>query len=118
MSGPIKFMILAIVVGIEKSPTYLFLKIVVQRSTIHTDLAQLYSEDGDLPMVYARTAEWLEVVGQMWKRDHFSFSGKYYQVEDSILQPKLVSEPRPVVYAGGESGAAKERTLRCLRHAW
>jgi dimethylsulfone monooxygenase len=57
---------------------------------------------------YARTAEWLEVVDQMWKQDHFSFSGKYYQVEDSILQPKPISQPRPVVYAGGESEAAKE----------
>src|ERR1700743_2365259 len=37
---------------------------------------------------YARTAEWLEVVDQMWKRDHFSFSGSFYEVEDSILQPK------------------------------
>src|SRR5947207_15278945 len=55
---------------------------------------------------YARTAEWLEVVDQMWKRDHFSFSGSYYQVEDSILQPKPVSQPRPVIYAGGESEAA------------
>jgi FMNH2-dependent dimethyl sulfone monooxygenase len=57
---------------------------------------------------YARTAEWLEVVDQMWKRDHFSFSGSYYQVEDSILQPKPISQPRPVIYAGGESEAAKE----------
>src|ERR1700739_1040673 len=57
---------------------------------------------------YARTAEWLEIVDQMWKRDHFSFSGDYYQVEDSILQPKPISQPRPVIYAGGESEAAKE----------
>jgi FMNH2-dependent dimethyl sulfone monooxygenase len=57
---------------------------------------------------YARTAEWLEVVDQMWKRDHFSFSGSYYQVEDSVLQPKPISQPRPVIYAGGESEAAKE----------
>jgi dimethylsulfone monooxygenase len=57
---------------------------------------------------YARTAEWLEVVNEMWKRDHFSFSGHYYQVEDSILQPKPISQPRPVIYAGGESEAAKE----------
>jgi FMNH2-dependent dimethyl sulfone monooxygenase len=57
---------------------------------------------------YARTAEWLKVVDQMWKRDHFSFSGNYYQVEDSILQPKPISQPRPVIYAGGESEAAKE----------
>jgi len=57
---------------------------------------------------YARTAEWLEVVNEMWKRDHFSFSGNYYQVEDSILQPKPISQPRPVIYAGGESEAAKD----------
>jgi FMNH2-dependent dimethyl sulfone monooxygenase len=57
---------------------------------------------------YARTAEWLEVVDQMWKRDHFSYAGNYYQVEDAILQPKPVSHPRPVIYAGGESEAAKE----------
>src|SRR5881398_3658473 len=57
---------------------------------------------------YARTAEWLEVVDQMWKRDHFCFSGSYYQVEDSILQPKPISQPRPLIYAGGESEAAKE----------
>ena len=57
---------------------------------------------------YARTAEWLEVVNEMWERDHFSFSGNYYQVEDSILQPKPISQPRPVIYAGGESEAARE----------
>src|SRR5436305_210547 len=53
---------------------------------------------------YARTAEWLEVVDRMWKEDHFSFEGKYYRVEDAVLQPK----PLTVVYAGGESEAAKE----------
>src|ERR1700746_3680995 len=57
---------------------------------------------------YARKAEWLEVVAQIWKRDHFSFSDKYYRVEDSVLQPKPISQPRPVIYAGGESEAAKE----------
>src|SRR5438034_6517562 len=56
---------------------------------------------------YARTAEWLEVVDSMWKRDHFSFEGKYYRVHDTVLQPKPVTRPRPVIYAGGESEAAK-----------
>lgn len=56
---------------------------------------------------YARTAEWLEVVDNLWKRDGFSFQGKYYRVDDSILQPKPLSRPRPVIYAGGESEAAK-----------
>lgn len=57
---------------------------------------------------YARTAEWLHIVDNLWKRDHFSFTGKYYRVEDSILQPKPLSKPRPFLYAGGESEAAKE----------
>ncbi|UOQ55464.1 LLM class flavin-dependent oxidoreductase [Hymenobacter cellulosivorans] len=56
---------------------------------------------------YARTAEWLHVVDNMWKQDHFTFEGKFYQVTDSILQPKPVSRPRPFIYAGGESEAAK-----------
>jgi FMNH2-dependent dimethyl sulfone monooxygenase len=57
---------------------------------------------------YARTSEWLDVVDGIWKRDHFSFSGKYYRVEDSVMQPKPITQPRPVIYAGGESEAAKE----------
>src|SRR6267154_269558 len=57
---------------------------------------------------YARTSEWLDVIDGVWKRDNFSFSGKYYRVEDNVLQPKPVSKPRPILYAGGESPAAKE----------
>lgn len=61
---------------------------------------------------YARTEEWLDIVDSMWKHDHFSFQGKYYQVEDVVMQPKPISKPRPVVYAGGESEAAKELIAR------
>ena len=57
---------------------------------------------------YARTAEWLTVIDNVWKQDHYSFSGRYYQVKENILQPKPVSKPRPVIYAGGESETAKE----------
>lgn len=57
---------------------------------------------------YARTAEWLAVVDGVWKQDRFSYAGKYYRVDDNILQPKPVSRPRPTIYAGGESEAAKE----------
>jgi FMNH2-dependent dimethyl sulfone monooxygenase len=57
---------------------------------------------------YARTREWLEVLDGAWKQDHFSYSGKYYRVEDNVLEPKPVSQPRPTLYAGGESPAAKE----------
>lgn len=56
---------------------------------------------------YARTAEWLAVVSGMWSQPRFSHTGTYYRVEDAILEPKPVARPRPTIYAGGESEAAK-----------
>jgi len=61
---------------------------------------------------YARTAEWLTVLDGVWSQDQFSFSGNYYRVEENVLQPKPVSCPRPTIYAGGESEAAKELIAR------
>jgi len=61
---------------------------------------------------YARTAEWLHVVDGVWKNDRFSFEGRYYKVESTVLSPKPVSRPRPTIYAGGESEAAKELIAR------
>jgi FMNH2-dependent dimethyl sulfone monooxygenase len=57
---------------------------------------------------YARTSEWLDILDGVWKQNNFSFAGKYYRVDDNILEPKPVSKPRPTLYAGGESPAAKE----------
>lgn len=57
---------------------------------------------------YARTEEWLTVLDNVWKKDHFSFDGKYYKVKDNVLQPKPLSRPRPFLYAGGESERAKD----------
>jgi dimethylsulfone monooxygenase len=57
---------------------------------------------------YARTSEWLDVLNGVWSQDHFSYQGKYYRVEDNVLEPKPVSQPRPKLYAGGESPAAKD----------
>ncbi len=57
---------------------------------------------------YARTREWLDVLDGTWEQEHFSYSGKYYRVDDNVLEPKPVSKPRPTLYAGGESPAAKE----------
>ncbi len=57
---------------------------------------------------YARTEEWLAVVDGLWTQTKFTHKGQLYQVEDAVLAPKPVSRPRPVVYAGGESEAAKD----------
>lgn len=56
---------------------------------------------------YARTDEWLRVVDGLWREPKFSFAGRFYRVEEAILEPKPVSRPRPTIYAGGESEAAK-----------
>ncbi len=57
---------------------------------------------------YARTEEWLHVTNSVWREDNVTYQGKFYRIEDSMLQPKPVQTPRPLLYAGGESEAAKE----------
>jgi FMNH2-dependent dimethyl sulfone monooxygenase len=61
---------------------------------------------------YQRTAEWLQIVDRLWKDDDFSFAGRYYRIDNAVLQPKPVARPRPTIYAGGESPAAKDMIAR------
>ncbi len=68
-----------------------------------------FEEHGDR---YARTEEWLMVLNELWRRDGFDFDGRYYQIRNSTLQPKPLTTPRPTIYAGGESEAAKELIAR------
>jgi dimethylsulfone monooxygenase len=56
---------------------------------------------------YGRTAEWLDVVNGTWSQKSFSHAGKYYQTQNTVLEPKPLRSPRPPIYAGGESEAAK-----------
>lgn len=56
---------------------------------------------------YARTREWLQVVDGVWSEPSFSFHGRYYSVDETVLEPKPVRAGRPMIYAGGESDAAK-----------
>ncbi len=56
---------------------------------------------------YGRTAEWLEVLDGAWSQKTYSHTGKYYRTEGTVLEPKPVRSPRPPIYAGGESEAAK-----------
>jgi FMNH2-dependent dimethyl sulfone monooxygenase len=61
---------------------------------------------------YARTDEWLRIVDGVWNEPRFSHAGKHYKVEETILEPKPLRRPRPTIYAGGESPAAKELISR------
>lgn len=56
---------------------------------------------------YGRTSEWLDVVDSLWREKRLTHTGKYYKTEDTVLEPKPVRSPRPPIYAGGESEAAK-----------
>jgi FMNH2-dependent dimethyl sulfone monooxygenase len=61
---------------------------------------------------YARTEEWLAVVKGLWREPRFSYAGKFYRVENAIVEPKPARAPRPTIYAGGESEAAKNLIAR------
>jgi FMNH2-dependent dimethyl sulfone monooxygenase len=61
---------------------------------------------------YGRTDEWLRIVNGVWTERRFTDSGKHYKVEETILEPKPLRSPRPTIYAGGESPAAKELISR------
>lgn len=64
---------------------------------------------------YARTTEWLDIIDGAWSQPLLSYTGRYYQVEELIVEPKPVrtsARPRPTIYAGGESEAAKAMISR------
>lgn len=61
---------------------------------------------------YARTEEWLDVVNGLWTEPVFTHRGRLYDIGGGILEPKPVQRPRPTIYAGGESPAAKDLISR------
>ncbi len=56
---------------------------------------------------YGRTSEWLDVLERLWHEPRVTHAGRYYKTEETVLEPKPVRSPRPPLYAGGESEAAK-----------
>jgi dimethylsulfone monooxygenase len=55
---------------------------------------------------YARTAEWLGVIGRLLRDDTVTHSGPLYQLAGTVLEPK--PSRLPPVYMGGESPTAKQ----------
>jgi len=55
---------------------------------------------------YARTQEWLDVVGRLLREDAVTHSGPLYQLQNTVLEPK--PSRLPPVYMGGESAKAKD----------
>lgn len=59
---------------------------------------------------YARTQEWLEVVGRLLREETVTHAGPLYQLDGAVLEPK--PSRLPVVYMGGESPKAKQVIAR------
>lgn len=55
---------------------------------------------------YARTREWLEVLGRLLREETVTHDGALYRLEGAVMEPKP-SRP-PTIYMGGESPKAKE----------
>jgi len=67
---------------------------------------------------YARTNEFLDIVRLEWtRRDPFTYTGKYYQVENAVSLVKPYNERNIDVYVAGASDAAVEVAGRHARDA-
>jgi F420-dependent oxidoreductase-like protein len=58
-----------------------------------------------------RLEEALRVVLAMWTQERATFQGKYYHIQDAILEPKPVQKPHPPVMIGG---SGEQLTLRLV----
>jgi FMNH2-dependent dimethyl sulfone monooxygenase len=56
---------------------------------------------------YKRTGEWLDVVDRLWTQTGADYAGDLYRLRNATVEPKPMRKPRPLIYAGGESEAAK-----------
>ncbi len=49
-----------------------------------------------------RLEETLQIAKHMWRRDQSPFNGRYYQLDESINNPRSLSQPRTPILIGGE----------------
>ena len=55
--------------------------------------------------------EAVQLILKMWTEPRTTFNGRYFRVEDAILEPKPVQKPRPPVMI---AGAGEQMTLRAV----
>lgn len=59
-----------------------------------------------------RTDEYIDVLRTLWCDDPSVFTGDFYTLPPSSMQPKPVQQPHPPLHIGGESDAALRRVAR------
>lgn len=60
---------------------------------------------------FERLEETLQLAHQAFRGDSSPFSGKYYQLEEPLLSPMPVSQPRPRIQVGG---SGEKKTLKLV----
>jgi len=59
---------------------------------------------------YRRSAEFMQVLREIWTSEHADFAGDFYRIHDFDLKPKPVDVPgrlHPEIFQGGNSTAAR-----------
>jgi F420-dependent oxidoreductase-like protein len=60
---------------------------------------------------FERLEEAIQVCLQMWSDDNGPFDGRYYQLAETLCEPRPISRPRPPVMIGG---SGERKTLRLV----
>lgn len=53
--------------------------------------------------------EALEVIDAVWTSDEVTYAGRHFRAEAITAHPRPVAQPRPPIWIGGNSGAARRR---------
>lgn len=60
----------------------------------------------------AQTEEALQLIQQLWTKSTITFTGRFYQVSEVVLEPKPVQRPHPPFFLGGGSLQVLDLTAR------
>lgn len=60
---------------------------------------------------FERLEETLQIAKQMWSENNGAYSGKYYQLNETLCVPQPVAKPHPPILIGGQG---EKKTLRLV----
>jgi F420-dependent oxidoreductase-like protein len=60
---------------------------------------------------FERLEETLQICNQMWSEDNGPYTGKHFQLAETICEPRPIATPRPPVLIGG---SGEKKTLRLV----